>query len=105
LGPTRPSTPARHRIFDLLLDRTLERPRTVNRIEARLRDFHQRRLAHGEHHVLRREPLSTVATGFWAIARMSLVERMEHDDLVDTVDELGPEALATSAITASLIRP
>ncbi|CAM2150949.1 hypothetical protein PT2222_250042 [Paraburkholderia tropica] len=80
------------RIFDLLLDRALERPRTEQRVVADIRDLAERFVRHDEFHV---ELFQTLAQALQLDLRdrldVVLAERMEHDDFVDPVQELGAE--------------
>ena len=83
----------RERVLDLLLDRALQRPRAVDRIEARRRDGLQRRVGHREPDLELREPrLQRLQLDLRDRRDLRFAERMEHDDLVDPVHELGPEA-------------
>ena len=93
-GPKRPDRISlRQRIFDLLLDRPLQRPRAIHRIEARLRDLLQRLVVDTSSviSILARRFSRMLQLDLGDGADVLLVERMEHHDLVDAVDELGPE--------------
>ncbi|KOT22176.1 hypothetical protein DM52_2199 [Burkholderia mallei] len=84
----------RDRILDLLLDRALERPRTEQRIVADLADLLERGLRHVERHVELREPVvQTRELNLRDRLDVAAVERVEHDDVVDPVQELGAEVL------------
>src|ERR1700680_4166524 len=84
----------RKRILDLLLDRALQRPRAVHRIEARLADQIARLVIQVELHIaIEHPPPQVVELDFHDRANLLGAQRMEHDDVVDAVDELGPEVL------------
>src|SRR6185503_7937852 len=85
----------RERILQLLLNRALQRPRPVDGVEAGLREPIARRgiqreldLAFGE------PPLQILELDVDDLADVLLLEGVEYDDVVDAVDELGPEVLA-----------
>ena len=84
----------RQRIFDLLLDRALERPRTVDRIEARLAE-QSRAPVSSSSSMLRSSSRRRSSPELDLDDRADLLgaERMEHDDVIDAVDELRPEIL------------
>ena len=84
----------RERVLEQPLDRTLERSRTVGRVPACLGDQLacavrqlEREAALGEPLVQPRELHPD------DLAELLTRERLEHDDLVDPVQELGPEAI------------
>src|SRR6185503_7200208 len=85
----------RERILQLLLNRALQRPRPVDGVEAGLREPIARGgierkldLAVGE------PPLQILELDIDDLAAVLLLERVEHDDVVNAVDELGAEVLA-----------
>src|SRR5438132_1301550 len=93
------------RILDLLLDRPFQRACAVHRVESNLRQLGQRRVADHQLQVLCRQTrLQTAQLDSGDRFDLVAIERLEHDDLVDSVDEFRPKMLRTSAITASLIR-
>ncbi len=84
----------RERILDLRLDGALQRPRAVHGIEARLADAVARGIVQPQLNVALGQPLPQpsqldVDDG----ADLLAAERMEHHDLIDPIDELGPEML------------
>src|SRR5690348_13103551 len=82
----------RQRILELLLNRTLERPRAVHRIEADIAEQIQRLVAERQLQLPLRKPFrEVVGLDPRDLPDLRLVERAEHDDLVEPVDELGPE--------------
>src|SRR5262245_48566037 len=83
------------RILQLLLNRALQRPRPVDRIEARLREAiacggveHEADLPLGE------PALQILELNVDDLADVLLLERMEHHNVVDAIDELRAEVLA-----------
>src|SRR5882724_7204301 len=80
----------RDRILDLLLNGALERTRAEYRIKTNLGDLRQRRFADLEPHVLCRQALLQ-ALKLDPRNRLDVlrIQAMEHDDLVNAVDELG----------------
>src|SRR5690606_32793449 len=87
--------PLRERIFQLLLNRPLQRPSAVDRIVAGLREVLARRIVEGERDVALAEPPPQVLElDVDDAPQMRALERAEHDDVVDPVDELRPEVLA-----------
>src|SRR5213078_1839760 len=95
-GPEVPAQdPLRERILELLLDRALERPRAVHGVEAGLREPIARFRREHELDVALREPLVQILElDVDDLADVLRLERMEHDDVVDSVDELRPKVLA-----------
>src|SRR5450631_2198612 len=86
--------PLRERILDLLLDGTLQRPRTVDRIESRLANEVARLVIEHEAHVAFQKPRAQVAQLYVDHGTdLRRAERMKHDDIVDAVDEFGTEIL------------
>src|SRR5438445_4959133 len=82
----------RERVLDALLDRALERPRAVDRIEAGPGELREGAVSNFQSHLELREALLEVAQlDLRDVPDVLLVQGMEHDDLVDAVDELGPE--------------
>src|SRR5204863_8511115 len=82
----------RERILDALLDRALERPRAVDRVETGLCELREGAVGDFEPHLELRQPLLEVTQlDLRDVPDVLLVQRVEHDDLVDAVDELGPE--------------
>src|SRR5262245_50619559 len=94
-GPELPfQDPLRERVFHLLLDGPLERTRPVHRIEASFAEQVARRVV--EHQVdvaLRQAPPQVAELDVDDRSQLVAAERMEHDDVVDAVDELGTEVL------------
>src|SRR5262245_41054489 len=79
------------RILQLLLNRALQRPCPVDGIEARLREPIARRgIERKADLALREPPLQVLELDVDDLADVLLLERVEDDDVVDTVDELGP---------------
>src|SRR5579872_4756705 len=84
----------RERILDLLLDRALQRPSTVYRIEARLPDEVARLVIELQVHVALHQPLAQVRElNVDDLADLLGSKRVEHHDVVDAIDELRPETL------------
>ena len=84
----------RQRILDLRLDGALQRPRAVHGIEARLADPIARGIVEPQLDVALRQTLAQPAElDVDDRADLLAAERMEHHDLIDSVDELGPEML------------
>ena len=82
----------RQRILDELLDRPLERPRAILLVVAVLHQEVGRRLGEAERELLLRQPLANVLEQHADDLRDVLAaERMEDDDVVETVQELRVE--------------
>src|SRR5512135_3372034 len=82
----------RKRIFQLLLDSALERTRAVNRIEADVAEQVERLVRQLQRQLALSQALSEVLDlDARDLADLRLVQRAEHDDLVEAVDELRPE--------------
>ena len=82
----------RERVLDEPLDRPLERPRAERRVRALAHDQRAGRRRQLEHEVRGREPPLEVGEQEVDDRRQVRVgQRVEHDDLVDPVEELGPE--------------
>src|SRR5262249_10087635 len=82
------------RILDLLLDGPLERARTIHRIESGLADQVARGVIQDQVHVALDEALAQVQElDVHDGPDLGAAQRMEHDDVVDPVDELRAEAL------------
>ncbi len=82
----------REQILDALLDRALERPRAVDRVETGLGELREGAVSNFEPHLeLRQSLLEVTQLDLRDVPDVLLVQRVEHDDLVDAVDELGPE--------------
>src|SRR5579885_650743 len=86
--------PLRQRILDLLLDGALQRPGSIDRVEARLAEQIPRRIIEHQIHVPLLQALPQIhELDVHDRADLLRAERMEDDDVVDAVDELRPEAL------------
>ena len=84
----------RQRVFHLLLDGALERPRAVHRVVARLAQAIERRVIERELEIaVEQSRLSCAELDVDDGADLRLAQRMEHADVVDAVDELRPEVL------------
>src|SRR5690606_40259751 len=84
--------PLGQRILDLLLDRPLQRPRTIDRVVARLRQPIERRVLELEANIPVRETAAQVLElDVDDPPDVLRLERVEHDDVVDPVDELRTE--------------
>lgn len=83
LGPEAPlEDQGRDRLFELLLDRTIQWARTIERIEADLGDLGRCCIPDFELHVLRAEPLLEPSElDFRDRPDLRAVERLEHHDL------------------------
>src|SRR5690554_1246564 len=82
----------RQRVLDLLLDRPLERTGAIHRVEAGLGDVRDRGVRDLQRHLQPRQPaLQVLQLDARDVGDVLVVERVEHHDLVDAVDELGPE--------------
>src|SRR5207245_1625315 len=87
----------RQRVLDLALDRALQRPGAVSRIPAGIRDqLLRRRRQHEVDAALREAIADPVELQLDDVAELVARERLELDDLVDPVQELGPEEVAQS---------
>src|SRR5690349_17396228 len=79
-GEVAAQDPLRERVLELLLDRALERPRAVDRVESRLREPVARFRREYERDVAILEPLVQVLElDVDDLADVLGVERMEHD--------------------------
>ena len=86
--------PSGQRIFQFLLNRPLERPRAVNRIEASLAKLIQCRRGDLQPHLPVSQSLAQITDlNVRNRPNLLLAQRMEHHDFVDAVDELGPEMI------------
>ena len=86
---------ARERVLDEPLDRALERPRAVRRIPALLGEQLLRLVRDLELDPPLREPLAQPRElQLDDVGELLARQRLEDDDLVDAVQELGPEAVA-----------
>jgi len=84
----------RQRVFDLLLDRPLERPRPIHRIESSLSKLLPGRVRQDDRHLALRQPFMQIPElDVDDRANMLLAQRMENDHVIDPVDELRPELL------------
>src|SRR5690349_5744666 len=80
--------------FELALDHPPERPRTVDRVVAMLGEVVARLIGQFELDLALFEALAQpLDLNIDDLAQLFLVQRMEHDDLVDAVQELRPEML------------
>ena len=85
----------RQRRFDLLLDGALERPRAVHRVVAAVRQIVARGVGEVEGEVAVGQPLLEPAElDVDDLPDVVALERVEDDDVVDAVQELGAEVLA-----------
>ena len=95
LGELALEQPQRERVLDQALDRALERPGAVGRIPARLGDQLLRRVGQLEREPALGEPRAQPRElELDDLAELLARQRLELDDLVDPVQELGPEELA-----------
>ena len=79
----------------MLLDRALQRPGAVNGIEPGLRQSIACPGVEHEPDVALAKPATQVfELDVDDLTDVLLLERMEHDDVVDAIHELGPEMLA-----------
>ena len=86
--------PLRERVLDLLLDGALQGARAVHGIEAGFAEQILRGIVDGELHVAVGETLAQEAElDVHDGTQLALAQRMEHDDVVDAVDELRTEVL------------
>src|SRR6185312_17191870 len=84
----------RERILDLLLDGPLQRPRAVDRVEPGFAEEVACGVIERQVHVPLLQALAQVdELDVHDGADLAGAERMEHDDVIDAVDELRPEAL------------
>src|ERR1700733_8913284 len=84
----------RQRILDLGLNRALQGPRAVDGVEPRLPDAIARGVVEPQLDVALRETMTQPAElNIDDGADLLAPERVEHHDLVDSIDELGPEML------------
>src|SRR3954451_18022086 len=82
-------------VLELLLDRPLERPRAVDRVEPSLgKPIARRRLEHEPDVAIGEPSVQVRELNVDDLADVLRLERMEHDHVVDPVDELRPEMLA-----------
>ena len=82
------------RILDLLLDRALERPRPVNRIETGFGELVARLVRKTDAHITIGEPVVQVAQLYVDdLPNVLAAKWVEHDDVVNAIDELGTEVL------------
>src|SRR5688500_6381355 len=82
----------RERVLELVLDRALQRPGAVHRIEPGFAELVARRIVEYQPDVALGQPLAQIADLYLDDAPDVLAAQgMEHDDLVDPVDELGTE--------------
>src|SRR5579862_8025363 len=86
--------PRGERILDLLLNRALERPSAIDRIEPGLAEEVTRLVIELQVHVALDQSLAQIGElDIHDLADLLGPERMKHDDIVDAIDELGPETL------------
>ena len=86
---------ARQRRFQFAADQALEFTRTELRLVAFFRKMVDQRLIEGEHHALAGGVAGhTIELQADDMADLLLAQRMEDDDLVDAVEELGAEVSA-----------
>src|SRR5688572_17826628 len=84
--------PLRERIFDLLLDGALQGSRAVHRVEAGFAEQVARSVVQHQIDVALRQAAAQVAElDVHDGTQLLAGERMEYDDVVDTVDEFGAE--------------
>ena len=82
----------RQRVFDLLLDRPFEWPRTVHRIKAGLSEPLPGSFGQDYGHFTFREPrMQITELNIDDRANVFLTQRMEYDHIVDPVNEFRPE--------------
>ena len=94
----------RQRILDLGLDRALQGPRAVHGVEPRLADAIARGVVEPQLDVAVREALTQPAElNIDDGADLLAAQRVEHHDLIDSIDELGPECSVSTCITAPFI--
>ena len=80
------------RIFELLLDCPFQGPGAIKRVESDFREFIQSGLGHTERQITRGQAfLKTKQLNPCNRSQMGLSKRMKNDNLVDPVDEFGPE--------------
>ena len=81
--------------FHLLLDRSFERPRAIDRIVASLHQMRPRLIRQRELNVAIRQTLAQARElDFHDLLQVLLIEGMEDNDLVDAVEKLRPETAA-----------
>src|SRR6202044_1752777 len=84
----------RQRILELRLNGALQRPRAVHCVEARFPDLVARLIVQAQSDVAFRQPLpQTAQLDIDDGPNLLASQGMEHHDLVDSIDELGPEML------------
>src|SRR3984957_7539563 len=82
----------RQRILKLLLDCPFQRTRAVNRIKTDIAEQIERLLRQGERKLTFRQTLGQIfRLNSRDLADLRLLQRAEHDDLVEPIDELRPE--------------
>ena len=85
----------RQRVFDLLLDGSLQWPCPINRIKTGIRKSVPRRIRKVNTHVALRQPIAQIPKlDVDDVANMLATQRVEYDHIVDPVDELRSKVCA-----------